>query len=182
LRRRVFQRFDMRHTSLTWQPDSANNQADGYTSTGEPSPHPDRVRAATASSMDTTIEVYARFVAGFVRGEGLSAMSRKAMTTPQGAITPASQFPPFRRNYRRGCAGRISQQVWAWSCSTVRKGLDSSGMRLELPITAQMAGDDPEPSVSSRMLSFAASPPQLRCATAWERIVMAQSPNHTTVW
>ena len=57
----------MRHTSLTWQPDSVNNQADGYTSTGEPRPHPHRVRAAAASSMDTTIEDYARFVAGFAR-------------------------------------------------------------------------------------------------------------------
>jgi CubicO group peptidase (beta-lactamase class C family) len=96
LRRRVFLRFDMRHTSLTWQPDSVNNQADGYTSTGEPRPHPHRMRAAAASSMDTTIEDYAHFVAGFVRGEGLSAKSRKAMTTPQGAITTASQFPTFQ--------------------------------------------------------------------------------------
>lgn len=51
LRRRVFQRFDMRHTSMTWQPDAADNQADGYTSNGKSRPHPHRTRAAAASSM-----------------------------------------------------------------------------------------------------------------------------------
>lgn len=96
LRRRVFQRFDMRRTGLTWQPGSADNQADGYTSTGDLRLHPHRVRAAAASSMDTTIEDYARFVAGLVRGDGLSPAMRKAMTTPQGAITTASQFPTFQ--------------------------------------------------------------------------------------
>ncbi|MBW8831588.1 MAG: beta-lactamase family protein [Burkholderiales bacterium] len=96
LRRRVFQRFEMRHTSLTWQQGSADNQADGYTSTGEPRPHPRRQRAAAASSMDTTVEDYARFVAGFVLGEGLSATSRSAMTSPQGPITTATEFPTFQ--------------------------------------------------------------------------------------
>jgi CubicO group peptidase (beta-lactamase class C family) len=96
LRRPVFQRFDMRHTSLTWQAGSADNQADGYTSTGETRPHPHRQRAAAASSMDTTVEDYARFVAGFVRGDGLSIGSRSAMTTPQGPITTATEFPTFQ--------------------------------------------------------------------------------------
>ena len=96
LRRRVFQRLDMRHTSLTWQEDSANNQADGYTYKGEPRPHPRRQRAAAASSMDTTIEDYARFAAGFVRGDGLSVTSRSAMTMPHGPITTATEFPTFQ--------------------------------------------------------------------------------------
>ena len=96
LHRRVFQRFDMHHSSLTWQPGSADNQADGYTSTGESRPHPRRQRAAAASSMDTTIADYARFVAGFVRGDGLSARARSDMTTPQGPITTATQFPTFQ--------------------------------------------------------------------------------------
>ena len=96
MRRRVFQRFDMRHTSLTWQQDSAKNQADGYTSKGEPRPHPRRQRGAAASSMDTTIEDYARFAAGFMRSDGLSVTSRSAMTMPQGPITTATEFPTFQ--------------------------------------------------------------------------------------
>jgi CubicO group peptidase (beta-lactamase class C family) len=96
LHRRVFERFDMRHTSLTWQEAGAANQADVYTVTGEPRPHPRRQRPAAASSMDTTPEDYARFLAGLVRGDGLSAASRAAMTAAQGPITTATQFPTFQ--------------------------------------------------------------------------------------
>ena len=96
LRRRVFQHFDTRHTSMTWQPDSADNLADGYTSKGESRPHPRRTRTVAASSMDTTIEDFARFLAGLSRGDGLSTASRAAMTAPQGSITTATEFPTFQ--------------------------------------------------------------------------------------
>lgn len=96
VRRRVFQRFDMRRSSLTWQASNADNAADGYTSTGEGHPHPRRRRAAAASSMDTTLEDYARFLAGFVRGDGLSVASRSAMVASQGPITTATEFPTFQ--------------------------------------------------------------------------------------
>ena len=46
--------------------------------------------------MDTSLEDYARFVAGLVRGDGLSVASRNAMTTPQGGITTATEFPAFQ--------------------------------------------------------------------------------------
>lgn len=96
MQRRVFQRFDMRRTSLTWQQSHADDQSDGYTLTGERRPHPRKQRAMAASSMDTTIEDYARFVAAFMRGNALSTGSRNAMTTPQAPITTATQFPTFQ--------------------------------------------------------------------------------------
>lgn len=96
LHHRIFQHFNMHRSSMTWQQDTADNQADGYTLSGEPSPHPHRRHAAAASSMDTTPEDYARFVAGFLRGDGLSRASRTAMTTPQGAITTATEFPTLQ--------------------------------------------------------------------------------------
>ena len=96
LRRRVFQRFDMRDTSMTWQASHADNQADGTTSTGEARAHPRRQRAAAASSMDTTLQDYARFAAGFVRGDGLSAASAGALVASQGSITTATEFPTFQ--------------------------------------------------------------------------------------
>ena len=46
--------------------------------------------------MDTTIEDMARFAAGFMRGEGLSAKARAEMVRPQLAITTRTQFPTLQ--------------------------------------------------------------------------------------
>lgn len=98
MQRRVFERFGMLHTSMTWQEGAATNQADGYTgaSWGRSRPHIRRSYVAAASSMDTTIEDYARFAAGFVRGEGLSRAAHEEMTTPQWPITTKTQFPTLQ--------------------------------------------------------------------------------------
>nr|WP_295775021.1 serine hydrolase domain-containing protein [Rhodoferax sp.] len=96
LQRRVFDRYGMHNTSMTWQQRAADNQADGYTQEGKPLAHIQRKRAAAAGSMDTTIGDYAGFVLGFLRGEGLSAGSHKDMTTPQWPITTKSQFPTLQ--------------------------------------------------------------------------------------
>ena len=96
VRRRVFQRFNMRRSSLTWHASNADNYADGYTLTGDVRPHPRRQRVAAASSMDTTLQDHARFLAGLVRGDGLSVKSRSAMVASQGSITTATVFPTFQ--------------------------------------------------------------------------------------
>lgn len=93
MQRRVFDRFGMRNTSMTWRPDFADNLADGYTSEGRVRPHDERSKVRAAGSMDTTIEDFARFAAGFMRGEGLSGKSRAEMTSAQWPITTARQFP-----------------------------------------------------------------------------------------
>jgi len=43
--------------------------------------------------MDSTIHDYANFLAGFVRGEGVSAVAKAEMLRSQIAIHSASQFP-----------------------------------------------------------------------------------------
>lgn len=93
MQRRVFDRFGMRNTSMTWRPDFAQNLADGFTSTGQSEPHDERSKVRAAGSMDTTIEDFARFAAALMRGEGLSAASRAEMTRAQWPITTARQFP-----------------------------------------------------------------------------------------
>ena len=93
MQRRVFGRFGMKNTSMLWRADFAANLADGYTVEGRMIPHDDRSRPSAAGSMDTTIEDQAKFWAGVVRGEGLSAAARAEMTRPQLPITSASQFP-----------------------------------------------------------------------------------------
>jgi CubicO group peptidase (beta-lactamase class C family) len=95
VQRRVFARFGMRNTSLTWRADFAANLADGWTSDGSVEAHDERSRVRAAGSMDTTIADMAAFAAGFVRGEGLSARARAEMVRPQLPITTPAQFPTF---------------------------------------------------------------------------------------
>ncbi|HSI60433.1 MAG TPA: serine hydrolase domain-containing protein [Ideonella sp.] len=93
MQRRVFDRFGMLRTSMTWRPDFAGNLADGYGADGRAVPHDQRSRVRAAGSMDTTATDFARFAAGFMRGEGLSAQARAQMTQAQAPITTAHQFP-----------------------------------------------------------------------------------------
>jgi CubicO group peptidase (beta-lactamase class C family) len=90
---RVFDRFGMTNTSMTWRPDFAANLADGYRLDGTMEPHDERSRVSAAGSMDTSIEDQARMWAGIVRGDGLSAKSRAERVGSHLAIRSAHQFP-----------------------------------------------------------------------------------------
>ena len=90
---RVFDRFGMSNTSMTWRPDFGQNLADGYGHDGSVEPHDHRSSVSAAGSMDTTIADQARLWAGIVRGDGLSAASRAELVKPQTQITSAHQFP-----------------------------------------------------------------------------------------
>lgn len=93
MKRRVFDRFGMARTSMIWRPDFAGNLADGWKSDGSVEPHDERSRVRAAGSMDTTIADFARFAAGFMRGEGLNKASRAGMLRGRLPIRTASQFP-----------------------------------------------------------------------------------------
>jgi len=90
---RVFDRFGMTNTGMSWRPDFATNLADGYGLDGSMEPHDERSRPSAAGSMDTSIADQARMWAGIVRGDGLSKASRAELIWPQVAITSAHQFP-----------------------------------------------------------------------------------------
>lgn len=93
MQRRVFDRFGMRRTSMVWRADFADNLADGFKANGEPQTHDERSKVRAAGSMDTTIDDFAKFAAGFMRGDGLSAQARADLTRAQWPITTAHQFP-----------------------------------------------------------------------------------------
>ena len=90
---RVFDRFGMKNTSMVWRADFAGRTANRYTATGEAVGHNMRRRARAAGSMDTTLVDYAAFMAGVLRGEGLSTQSLDAMLSQQIAIVSPTQFP-----------------------------------------------------------------------------------------
>ena len=93
MQRRVFDRFGMANTSMMWRSYFARNLADGWKADGAVEPHDERSRVRAAGSMDTSIADFARFAAGFVRGEGLKPASRAEMVRPQLPITSQAQFP-----------------------------------------------------------------------------------------
>ena len=93
MQRRVWDRFGMENTSLIWRPAFAANLADGYGIDGAFEAHDERSRVRAAGSMDTTISDWADFLAGYVRGDGLSRRARADMTRGQLPITTRAQFP-----------------------------------------------------------------------------------------
>jgi CubicO group peptidase (beta-lactamase class C family) len=93
---RVFKRFGMSNTSMTWRPDFAQNLADGWKADGSAEPHDERSKTRAAGSMDTSIADFVRFAAAYVRGEGISKRSRAELTKAQLPIKTVSQFPSLQ--------------------------------------------------------------------------------------
>ena len=93
---RIFDELRMTRTSLIWRDDFAGNLADGWDEQGKIEPHDERSKVRAAGSMDTTIADFAKFVAAFVRGDGLTRDSRAEMVRPQLPITTKSQFPTLQ--------------------------------------------------------------------------------------
>jgi CubicO group peptidase (beta-lactamase class C family) len=96
IQRRVFDRFGMARTSMRWRDDFAENVAQGYTIEGTLQEHNRRGKVGAPGSMDTTIQDWSRFLAGVVRGEGLSAGSKAEMIRRQISINSVVQFPTLR--------------------------------------------------------------------------------------
>lgn len=93
MQRRVFDRFGMTSTSMSWRADFAANLADGYGLDGTMEPHDERSGVSAAGSMDTSIADQARLWAGIMRGDGLSAASRAELVRGQVPIASSRQFP-----------------------------------------------------------------------------------------
>lgn len=90
---RIFRRFGMTRTSLTWRPDFEDDFAVGHDPRGQPLRRSRYTRARAAGTMDTTIADYARFLAAVLRGEGLRPARHADMLRPQIAIFSRRQFP-----------------------------------------------------------------------------------------
>jgi len=101
---RIFDRFGMRISSMSWRADFAANLADGYGADGKMEPHDERSRVSAAGSMDTSIADQARLWAGIVRGEGLTKTSRAELVRPQVPILSPRQFPTLSEALEPGNA------------------------------------------------------------------------------
>lgn len=90
---RIFDRFGMPRTSLTWREDLKDVTATTYTIDDAPLPVAHREHVRVAGSMNTTLEDWAAFLAAVVRGDGLSPAIRAEMVRPVVEIASATQFP-----------------------------------------------------------------------------------------
>ncbi|HEY0252313.1 MAG TPA: serine hydrolase domain-containing protein [Kofleriaceae bacterium] len=82
---RLFERFGMARTSMTWRPDLGDSI--GYDEHGQPLPPRHRKRADAAGSLLTTPTDYAKFLSAMLRG------AHPDMLVPQIQITSAHEFP-----------------------------------------------------------------------------------------
>lgn len=96
MQRRIFDRFAMRRTSMTWRDEFAANLAENYQADGRPYGHRQWDEAGAAGSMDTTVNDWARFLAVTVRGEGLSKPAKAEMIRRQVEIDSERQFPTLQ--------------------------------------------------------------------------------------
>ena len=90
---RIFDRFGMMRTSMTWRDDFERNFAQGYTETGALLAHDRRHKVSVAGSMDTSLGDWANFLAVVARGEGLSKQAKYEMIRRTIVIDSARQFP-----------------------------------------------------------------------------------------
>jgi CubicO group peptidase (beta-lactamase class C family) len=90
---RVLNRFRMNDSSMTWREDYAGRLSYGYTETGERIGFKRRKRPDAIGSLDTTLTDWSRFLAGVVRGDGLSRAARAAMVRTTVLIDSPTEFP-----------------------------------------------------------------------------------------
>lgn len=93
MQERVFDKFGMRRTSMLWREDFRPNFARGFDEEGKNLGHNARQTVRAAGSMDTTVSDFAAFLAGVLRGDGLTQAARAEMLTAQVQITARHQFP-----------------------------------------------------------------------------------------
>ena len=93
MKNRLFERYGMTRTSMTWRDDFTENVAIGYDEEGKPLGHKRRESVRAAGSMDTTIADYARLLAAMSRGDGLKAAAYRTWLKPVVRIRSVRQFP-----------------------------------------------------------------------------------------
>ncbi len=93
LQRRLFDRYDMTRTSLTWRDGFADNVSDSFLADGSVQAHHRRESVRAAGSMDTTPRDWSRFLAAVAREEPTGPAGLREMLKPGVLIDSAVQFP-----------------------------------------------------------------------------------------
>jgi len=84
----VFAPLGMTSSSYVWRTDYDERTATGHDADGQPKPLWKPQQAIAASSLNTTVKDYARFVEAVLNGTGLTPATVREMETPQIAVDP----------------------------------------------------------------------------------------------
>jgi CubicO group peptidase (beta-lactamase class C family) len=93
MQKRIFDRFRMSRSSLVWQARFTANSAAGYTAYGHAVAYERSATPHAASSLITTPRDWSKFLAGVVRGDGLTPTSKSEMIRLQIPILTTTEFP-----------------------------------------------------------------------------------------
>jgi len=94
MREQIFGPYGMKTSSYTWQPRFERDYAVGHRADGTAYPKDKDNAARAPSTLETTTEDYARFMAAVLRREGLREASWREIFRPQVRIRFRTQFGP----------------------------------------------------------------------------------------
>jgi CubicO group peptidase (beta-lactamase class C family) len=93
MQRRIFDRFGMKRTSMTWRDGRGEDIADAHLENGDILPYRHRGNVSAAGSMGTTLADWTRFLTAVINGQALSRASKAEMIRLQIPIDSPTQFP-----------------------------------------------------------------------------------------
>ena len=92
---KIFAPYGMATSSYTWQPRFEADYCHGHDEAGKVQEKDKDNAARSASTLETTLADYTRFLRAVLKGEGLKASSRKEMFRTQIRIRSKRQFGPL---------------------------------------------------------------------------------------
>lgn len=96
MQEKIFAPIGMTMSSYTWQPQFEQDYASGHTAIGGIYEKDKDNEARSASTLETTLDDYTRFVTGVLKNTLLDTTTTKQMFTPQIRIRSIQQFGPLR--------------------------------------------------------------------------------------
>jgi CubicO group peptidase (beta-lactamase class C family) len=97
MQEKIFRPLGMKNSSYTWHPAFEKDYSFGHKTTGKLYEKDKDNEARSASTLETTLDDYTRFVRGVLQHQVLNAATAKEMFTPQIRLKSVQQFGPLSR-------------------------------------------------------------------------------------
>jgi CubicO group peptidase (beta-lactamase class C family) len=97
MKEKIFAPFNMKSSAYTWLPRFESDYALGYNNDGKAYEKDKDNEARSPSTLETTLDDYAKFVETMLQGKALKKQSRLEMFKPQIRLRSVNQFGPLSR-------------------------------------------------------------------------------------